>query len=51
MGSLACQVAYKLFPVEGERLRLVTDTNGWQPEAGWKAISLVDAREVGWEVE
>ena len=30
-----------------DRLRLVTDADDWQPDAGWKVISLVDDNEVG----
>jgi len=36
-----------LFAVDtSDRLRLVTGTDDWRPDAGWKVISLVDANEV-----
>jgi hypothetical protein len=36
-----------LFAIDkADRLRLVTDTDTWKPEAGWKVISLVDDKGV-----
>jgi hypothetical protein len=36
-----------LFAIDtSDRLRLVTDADDWRPDAGWKVISLVDAKEV-----
>lgn len=38
--------ALVLFAIDtADRLRLVTDADDWQPAAGWKVISLVDATE------
>ena len=37
-----------LFAIDpSDRLRLITDADDWQPDAGWKVISLVDDNEVG----
>ena len=37
-----------LFAIDtSDRLRLVTAADDWQPDVGWKVISLVDDNEVG----
>jgi hypothetical protein len=35
-----------LFAIDtSDRLRLVTDQEDWQPEAGWQVVSLVEPQE------